>query len=135
MAAIDDIHALENKINDGLKRIDELKAKRAKAEDNAKKLGGAIVAAQNKVTLHRKNRLHMKNVSMDVSWEQFKITLAHLDSAKLTVEESKVLLAAAESAMAACDTETAAIVAAIAKVRAKLSEYGQVIEVNFRRAA
>jgi chromosome segregation ATPase len=135
LASIDDIRALKKKIDDATTRIEELKPKRARAEDNATKLRDAIVAAKTKVTLHRNNRLHMKNVSMDVDWKQFKMTLAHLDSAKLTVEESQALLAAAESAMAACDSETIFLNGRIEKWRERLGEYGQVIEVDFRRAA
>lgn len=131
MPALDEIETLEKQIHDRLKRIDELKLKRKRSEESAVKLRAAIEAAQTKVTLHNNNRLHMKNEADVVIFEQFTVTLKHLESAKITVDDSQKLLDKANGTMTACDAELAAIDGEIAKARAKLSKYGQLVEVQF----
>lgn len=130
MTALDEICFLEQQIHDLVRASQEYEGRAVRARMDIKKFQVNLEVAAKDRKFHENNILHVKGTDSElpINLMAFAKSKKNLQKAQTSHENAKVGLLQAQAVIARCQEEVGANARQMAVIKAKLAEYGQIIE-------
>jgi len=130
VTALDEICFLEQQIHDLVRSSQEYEGRAVRARIDIKKLQATLEKAAIDRQFHENNVLHVKRTDMElpVNLMDFAKSKKNLQKAQISYENAKVGILHAEGVISRCQEDVDGNARRIASIRARLAEYGQVLE-------
>ena len=129
MNALEEICFLEQQIHEQIRAQQEYEGRAVRARSDIKKLQVPLEIANKDVAFFERNVRHVQRKDTDlVNLNDFAKTKKNLQKAQIVRENAMVTILQAEATIAKCQNEVNGAERRISGLRARLSEYGRVIE-------